>query len=79
MRAARAAVNASKGLHAQLMTLLPSLTSAQVWALQGATMMNGVDDFPQRTEVRSRRCAAVARLRDAQGHEHALDLGDPAR
>ena len=46
-----AAVNASKGLHAQLMTLLPNLTSAQVWALQGATMMNGVDDFPQRTEV----------------------------
>jgi Glycosyl hydrolases family 18 len=46
-----AAVSASKGLHAQLMTLLPNLTGAQVWALQGATMMNGVDDFPQRTEV----------------------------
>jgi len=46
-----AAVNASKGLHTQLMTLLPRLTAAQVWALQGATMMNGVDDFPQRTEM----------------------------
>ena len=46
-----AAINASKGLHSQLMTLLPSLTSAQVWGLQGATMMNGVDDFPQGTEV----------------------------
>ena len=46
-----AAVSASRGLHGQLMALLPNLTSAQVWALQGATMMNGVDDFPQRTEV----------------------------
>ena len=23
----------------------------QIWAMQGATMMNGVDDYPKRTEV----------------------------
>jgi hypothetical protein len=33
------------------MTLLPGLTSAQIWARQGATMMNGVDDYPKGTEV----------------------------
>jgi len=46
-----AAVAASQGLHAQLATLLPGKTSAQLWAIQGATMMNGVDDYPGRTEV----------------------------
>jgi hypothetical protein len=46
-----AAVAASRGLHDQLRAMLPNLTNAQVWAMQGATMMNGVDDYPKRTEV----------------------------
>ena len=46
-----AAINASKGLHAQLEALFPSRTNARVWAMQGATMMNGVDDYPKGTEV----------------------------
>ncbi|MEP6757892.1 MAG: chitinase [Actinomycetota bacterium] len=46
-----AAVAASQGLHAQLAALLPAKTSAQVWAMQGATIMNGVDDYPGGTEV----------------------------
>jgi chitinase len=46
-----AAVGASKGLHAQLATLYPAKTNAQLWAMQGATMMNGVDDYPKKTEV----------------------------
>jgi hypothetical protein len=46
-----AAVAASRGLHSQLATLLPDRTNAQLWAIQGATMMNGVDDYPGRTEV----------------------------
>jgi hypothetical protein len=46
-----AAVNASKGLHAQLHTLFPAKTDAQLWAMQGATIMNGLDDYPRRTEV----------------------------
>jgi chitinase len=48
-----AAVSASKGLHAQLATLYPAKTNAQLWAMQGATMMNGVDDYPKKTEVTS--------------------------
>jgi hypothetical protein len=46
-----AAVNASDGLHAQLHTLLPAKTDPQLWAMQGATIMNGLDDYPRRTEV----------------------------
>jgi hypothetical protein len=46
-----AAISASKGLHAQLATIYPGKTNAQLWAMQGATIMNGVDDFPQGTEV----------------------------
>jgi hypothetical protein len=46
-----AAANASDGLHAQLHTLLPAKTDPQLWAMQGATIMNGLDDYPRRTEV----------------------------
>jgi hypothetical protein len=46
-----AAVSASNGLHAQLHTLLPAKTDAQLWAMQGATIMNGLDDYPRRTET----------------------------
>jgi hypothetical protein len=47
----QAAINALNGLHAQLHTLLPSLTDAQLWAMEGATIMNGIDDYPKKTEV----------------------------
>ena len=46
-----AAVNASNGAHAQLHALLPAKTDPQLWAMQGATIMNGLDDYPRRTEV----------------------------
>jgi len=46
-----AAIGASQGLHTQLGTLFPARTSARLWAMQGATIMNGVDDYPSRSEV----------------------------
>jgi hypothetical protein len=46
--AAQAALN---GLHAQLATLVPGKTDAQLWAMEGATIMNGIDDYPKKTEV----------------------------
>ena len=46
-----AAISAEQGLHAQLHSLLPSKTDAQLWAMQGATIMNGIDDYPKKTEV----------------------------
>jgi hypothetical protein len=49
----QSAVNALNGLHAQLTQLLPSKTSAQIWAIEGATIMNGLDDYPKKTESTS--------------------------
>jgi hypothetical protein len=45
------AISALTGLHAQLATLYPAKTSSQLWAMTGATIMNGLDDYPRRTEV----------------------------
>jgi len=48
------AKSAVEGLHAQLDTLFQgSKTSAQIWAIEGAIIMNGLDDYPRRTESTS--------------------------
>src|SRR4051795_8818182 len=47
------AITAVQGLHSQLASLLPGRTSAQLWALEGATIMNGLDDYPKKTESTS--------------------------
>jgi len=49
----QSAIGAVTGLHGQLQTLLPSKTSAQIWAIEGAIIMNGLDDYPRRTESTS--------------------------
>jgi hypothetical protein len=49
----QSAINALMGLHAQLAQLLPGKTSAQLWAIEGATIMNGLDDYPKKTESTS--------------------------
>jgi hypothetical protein len=46
-----AAVSAANGLHAQLTTLYPGKTSAQLWAMEGNTILPGIDDYPRKTEV----------------------------
>jgi hypothetical protein len=45
------AISALNGLHGQLATLYPAKTEAQLWAMTGATIMNGLDDYPRKTEV----------------------------
>lgn len=50
-RMAGAAIGALRGLHRQLAVLLPGKTDEQLWAMEGATMMVGIDDFPKKTEV----------------------------
>ena len=45
------AISALKGVHSQLATLLPGKTSAQLWAMEGATIMNGRDDHPGTSET----------------------------
>jgi hypothetical protein len=49
----QSAINALNGLHSQLTNLLPAKTSAQIWAIEGATIMNGLDDYPKKTESTS--------------------------
>jgi len=46
-----AAISAAQGLHSQLATLYPTKTSAQLWAMEGNTILPGIDDFPKKTEV----------------------------
>jgi hypothetical protein len=46
-----AAVSAAQGLHSQLATLYPGKTSAELWAMEGNTILPGIDDYPKKTEV----------------------------
>ena len=48
-----AAISAAQGLHAQLHSLYPSTTTAQLNAMVGITLMPGLDDYPRRTESTS--------------------------
>ena len=45
-----AAINAANGLVAQLHTLYPAKTRAQLDAMVGITLMPGLDDYPKKTE-----------------------------
>src|SRR5262249_54981809 len=47
----RAAISAAEGLHDQLTLLYPSKSSAQLWAMEGNTILPGIDDYPKKTEV----------------------------
>jgi len=46
-----AAISAAQSLHSQLATLYPSKTSAQLWAMEGNTILPGIDDYPRKTEI----------------------------
>jgi hypothetical protein len=47
------AISAVQGLHGQLAGLFPSTTPEQLWPMEGATIMNGLDDYPRKTESTS--------------------------
>jgi hypothetical protein len=46
-----AAENAATNTHSQLQTIFPSLTSAQIWNMEGMTLLPGIDDLRKKTEV----------------------------
>jgi hypothetical protein len=46
-----AAENAANNTHSQLATIFPSLTSAQIWSMEGMTLLPGIDDLRKKTEV----------------------------
>jgi len=47
----QAAINAANNTHTQLQTIFPSLTSAQIWSMEGMTLLPGIDDLRKKTEV----------------------------
>jgi hypothetical protein len=46
-----AAENAATNTHTQLQSIFPGLTSAQLWNMEGMTMLPGIDDLRKKTEV----------------------------
>jgi hypothetical protein len=56
-----AALSAARGLHRQLHALYPHRGPRRLWAMEGVTILPGIDDYPQKTEVTS--LADAARLR----------------
>jgi hypothetical protein len=44
------AISAANGLFNQLKVRFPTLTDAQIWGKIGLTIMNGLDDYPKKTE-----------------------------
>lgn len=46
-----AAISAAQGLYGQLASLYPTKTPAQLWSMQGNTILPGIDDYPKKTEV----------------------------
>ena len=57
-----AAISAAQGLFNQLHGLYSAKSTAQLWAMVGITIMNGLDDYPRRTESTS--VADVQRILD---------------
>ena len=47
----QAAENAATNANTQLQSIFPSLTSAQIWNMEGMTMLPGIDDLRKKTEV----------------------------
>jgi hypothetical protein len=47
----KSAVSALQDLHSKLAALLPNKSSAQIWKMEGATMMIGRDDYPTDIET----------------------------
>ena len=47
----QAAINAANNTEAQLQTLYPNDTAAQLYGMEGMTMLPGIDDYPKKTEV----------------------------
>jgi hypothetical protein len=47
----QAAINAATNTHTQLQSIFLNLTSAQIWNMEGMTMLPGIDDLRKKTEV----------------------------
>jgi hypothetical protein len=52
------AISAARNVHGQLAALYPGLSQDRLWALEGMTLMPGIDDYPGKTEITYLRDAA---------------------
>jgi len=66
-----AALKALAGTHRQLGRLYPGLSQPRLWALEGITLLPGIDDYPKKTEV---TYLADARLVRNFARAHRLPL-----
>jgi len=55
----QAAVNAATNTHTQLASIFTTLDSDRLWALEGMTLLPGIDDYPKKTEVTYRGAATT--------------------
>jgi hypothetical protein len=46
-----AALQALRGTHGQLERLYPGRSQRRLWAMEGVTLLPGIDDYPKKTEV----------------------------
>jgi glycosyl hydrolase family 18 (putative chitinase) len=46
-----AAISAANGLFGQLQSLYPAKRPSDLWAMEGNTILPGIDDYPRKTEV----------------------------
>ena len=65
------AISAAENAHTQLASVYPHASSARRWALEGITLMPGIDDYPGGTEV-TQLADAQQVLNFARGHGLAL-------
>jgi len=49
----QAAINAATNTHTQLTSIFMGQSSAQIWSMEGMTLLPGIDDYPKKTEVTS--------------------------
>jgi hypothetical protein len=47
------AISAAENVHTQLAGLYPGASAARLWAMEGITLMPGIDDYPGKTEITS--------------------------
>jgi len=59
------AITAARDMHRQLAALYPRSSQRRLWAMEGITILPGIDDYPEKTEITylsdTRRVLAFAR------------------
>ena len=67
----KAATDAATNTHTELTSIFKSETSDQLWSMLGMTLLPGIDDFPQKTEITS---MANAGTMQAFAHNNGMNF-----